>query len=270
MMDEKLNLVVDIFNKAVEETVFRISERVKFIEEQYASVNDGVIPVLDKIGLYHAPCNNYKLPDTLDFSVSVDMSKLYSAGKILPNPITDQFDVLNRTLTVEKSIYKHVTCNYQEKLEIDAELALSIVEHFKDNEYIVFECSNPWHYQNMQTRILYMNARVEQVLAYFYVELKKALTPIVPVKYTGKAMSGDKYVEGTVIKIKKCWQPTKSGKGGFYYNRYLMTLRNNSTCYGVLDKDFDIGDVIRIKATFIKRDDHHSHFKNVVKMEKQK
>lgn len=268
-MHEKLNLVVDIFNKAVEETVFRISERVKFIEDQYAKVNDEKVPTLGKNGLYHAPCDNYKLPDTLDFSVSVDMDKLYSAGAVLPNPNTDQFDVLNRTLTVEKSLYKQVLDNYTEKVELESDFALAIVEHFKDNEYIHFECSEPWYYQNMTTRKLYMKARVEQVLVYFYAELLKALPPIYPEEFSGKAMSGDKYVEGTVLKIKQCWQPTKSGKGGFYYNRYLMSLRNKSTCYGILDDDFEIGDVVRIKARFLKQSDNHSFFNNVVKMEKQ-
>ena len=266
---EKLNLVMNAFESAVEHCNKKYRDRVEKLENAWSSANEGLTPNQDHLGRWHSPCDGYNLADDLDFPDTVDYEKKYRKGEYLPTPIDYSSDVA--MMASAKSARMKSYYRSKDKIKVEEELAIAICEELADNSFIEFGHGKAWEVNGVKICYLYLAAHVENAFKHFVESVKDAIENTDKQIYTGEAIEGRERVKGKIVSVFEEEQLAYGGYGGTEtIKKFLIVLENDSTCIGNAPSNayhLGRGDNVEFTASFTKsKKDHHSYYKRPHKM----
>lgn len=266
---EKLNLVMNAFESAVEHCNKKYRDRVEKLERAWSEANEGLTPNQDRLGRWHSPCDGYELARDLDFPDTVDYDKKYRKGEFLPTPIDYSSDIAHAASAKSarmKSYYRS-----KDKIKVEEELAVAICEKLMDNSFIEFGHGKSWEVNNVKICYLYLAAHIENAFKYFVDSVKDAIENTDKQIYTGQAIEGRERVTGKIVNVFEEEQLSFGPYGGTeMVKKFLIVLDNDSTCLGNAPSSayhLGKGDNVEFTATFTKsKKEHHSYYKRPHKM----
>lgn len=266
---EKLDLVLNAFEQAVDHCNKKYRLRVEKLEKAWSSANKGLTPNQDSLGRWHSPCDGYTLAEDLDFPEGVDPDKKYRKGEYLPTPIDPVLDIGH--MAQQKSSRMHEYHRSKDKIKVEADLAEMIVKEIGENSFIEFSHGQSWTVNGTKICYLYLKAHVENAFKYFVDSVKASIENNEKQIYTGAAIEGRERVKGKIVSIVTEDQPAYGYGGGVEcVKKFFIVLDNDSTCFGNAPSNgyyLEKGDIVEFTATFTKsKQDHHSYYKRPHKM----
>ena len=253
--NQKLQVVLDTMSSIIETIQERYQARIEKLNALWSEANDGLRPNTDRLGRLHAPCNGYRLCEDLDFGPGFDHDHLYRKGEFLPVPLpTDEEHYFNLQ---QKRLACSIAYKKRDKIKVDYDLAVMIVEEMRFNNYIGMSTGKTWEVNGVKICYLYINSDSDSVLKPFIEGVKSAIENTDRVEYKGESIEGRLRVRGKIQKITSEYMNAGYNQVTIVH-RAMIVLDNDSVCYGNLSSKevFEEGDVVEFTGTFVKSEKH--------------
>ena len=235
-----MQTIIQVINKQTEKARVNHAALIGRISKGMENDNEGLAPVVDRIGKWHSPCDGYY------DSVS---DKFYAAGEFLPMPEVES-DCFSGAC-YPKTVFK-------DRVILSGK-ALDSVKSLSNVDGVTLSTGKEFVKDGIKSAYLYINSHSKGHLKAIIDWAKNAVEeekPEQPVIGKGEIEPGKQTVKATVIAIKLV-------ESDFGVSMKLFAeLENKATVYGTLPAalaNCDRGDKIEFTATFEQANDDKTH-----------
>lgn len=174
--------------QVVQEQKVAYQARVKRIEEAYAESNGGIVPNVDRLGRFHAPCDGYFITGCGEFRGNYD-DVLFGKGEFLPVPLDfedEYFGVLSTSpnnykaerrvkSTVSKIDEANEYCT-QNEIQVQVKAGKSWEQDGIQLAYAYIKARNVGLAEAMKADLEYVPEVVEEAEVYFDEDCRMTVT----------------------------------------------------------------------------------------------